>query len=270
MITKMKILGLLALVASGCTTSASVAVCGDGILDPGEGCDDGNNISGDGCSATCTVETVGRSGYITAKWDLTNVAHQHLDCPGGFDTAALYSQEVDASFNNVGAPVIDLFNSTDFTGRTAALSPTTYYSWVSIANTNNSSQYATSTEAFVDLTAADKTYSADILEDGGYFQFQWALTLGGNPTTCAAQANVKGIESVSTDTANSSNFASDIFPCADHVGITSGFSAGMYTVSIDALNASNQAIGTPVNLTNKTITAPNKVTNLGTVTIPLD
>jgi cysteine-rich repeat protein len=31
--------------------------CGDGIVDPGEGCDDGNTVSGDGCSATCTVET---------------------------------------------------------------------------------------------------------------------------------------------------------------------------------------------------------------------
>ncbi len=31
-------------------------VCGNGIVDPGEQCDDGNNISGDGCSATCQKE----------------------------------------------------------------------------------------------------------------------------------------------------------------------------------------------------------------------
>jgi cysteine-rich repeat protein len=30
--------------------------CGDGQLQPGEGCDDQNRTSGDGCSATCTVE----------------------------------------------------------------------------------------------------------------------------------------------------------------------------------------------------------------------
>ena len=30
--------------------------CGDGHLDSGEQCDDGNTTSGDGCSATCTVE----------------------------------------------------------------------------------------------------------------------------------------------------------------------------------------------------------------------
>ena len=30
--------------------------CGDGVLDPAEGCDDGNTVSGDGCSETCAVE----------------------------------------------------------------------------------------------------------------------------------------------------------------------------------------------------------------------
>lgn len=37
--------------SEGCT-----AVCGDGILDTAEGCDDGNVANGDGCSSTCTVE----------------------------------------------------------------------------------------------------------------------------------------------------------------------------------------------------------------------
>ena len=32
-------------------------VCGDGHLDAGEECDDGNLVNGDGCSSTCTVET---------------------------------------------------------------------------------------------------------------------------------------------------------------------------------------------------------------------
>lgn len=32
------------------------SVCGNGILESGEQCDDGNTISGDGCSATCDIE----------------------------------------------------------------------------------------------------------------------------------------------------------------------------------------------------------------------
>ncbi|AKT39081.1 uncharacterized protein CMC5_032280 [Chondromyces crocatus] len=41
----------------GCQSDCSdVALCGNGIVNPGETCDDGNTSSGDGCSATCAVE----------------------------------------------------------------------------------------------------------------------------------------------------------------------------------------------------------------------
>ncbi|MDC0670774.1 hypothetical protein [Nannocystis radixulma] len=33
------------------------AICGDGVIGAGEGCDDGNSEDGDGCSAECSVET---------------------------------------------------------------------------------------------------------------------------------------------------------------------------------------------------------------------
>ncbi len=36
----------------------AAGICGDGFVDPGEGCDDGNNLDGDGCSATCQPEVV--------------------------------------------------------------------------------------------------------------------------------------------------------------------------------------------------------------------
>jgi len=35
---------------------APTAICGNGVVDPGEECDDGNLLDGDGCSANCTVE----------------------------------------------------------------------------------------------------------------------------------------------------------------------------------------------------------------------
>jgi cysteine-rich repeat protein len=43
----------------------SAAVCGDGVKDDGEECDDGNVVAHDGCSATCTVEApVCGNGYV--------------------------------------------------------------------------------------------------------------------------------------------------------------------------------------------------------------
>jgi cysteine-rich repeat protein len=45
--------------SASCTTETPPpphACCGDGHLDAGEQCDDGNTTNGDGCSATCTIE----------------------------------------------------------------------------------------------------------------------------------------------------------------------------------------------------------------------
>ncbi len=41
-----------------------VPACGDGILDANEDCDDGNTVSGDGCSAICTTESCAGADYI--------------------------------------------------------------------------------------------------------------------------------------------------------------------------------------------------------------
>lgn len=38
------------------TCSATLALCGNGILDLGEACDDGNLNANDGCSAQCKIE----------------------------------------------------------------------------------------------------------------------------------------------------------------------------------------------------------------------
>jgi cysteine-rich repeat protein len=44
----------------GCNANcSSTEACGDGVLDAGESCDDGNTLAGDCCSAACAVETAG-------------------------------------------------------------------------------------------------------------------------------------------------------------------------------------------------------------------
>jgi cysteine-rich repeat protein len=42
--------------AADCTIEGGGPFCGDGNLDAGEDCDDNNNVGGDGCAADCTVE----------------------------------------------------------------------------------------------------------------------------------------------------------------------------------------------------------------------
>lgn len=207
---------------------------------------------------------------ITAHWDIKTVNNMSADCPPTYDTAALYSQEIDANFNNVGPPTIDLFNCDAFTANSAPLNPTTYYSWIAIETHDGSQTYASTVSAFVDLTTTDKTFTADIYTDGGYFQMAWQLTQASNgaPVLCADDPAIDGVESVSTS--SSQQLIVDQFKCTDHYGVTSVLPEGTYTVSIDAFDSNMAALGKSDTLTNKTIAGPNKVTDLHTITIPID
>ncbi len=61
------------------TPSPTGPRCGNGALEVGETCDDGNTASGDGCSATCTADGAPKSaqmcpGQPVAVWKATPVA----------------------------------------------------------------------------------------------------------------------------------------------------------------------------------------------------
>ncbi|HEY5923264.1 MAG TPA: DUF4215 domain-containing protein [Kofleriaceae bacterium] len=255
-----------------CATEMAQVVCGDNVISPPtETCDDGNQVAGDGCSATCMTEPA-RDAVLTAFWQLKNIANnQQTGCPVGYDTAAVYSQPVNAMGQPAGSPIIDLFNCGTNMGMTAPLPAARYQVWIEITNTNNTSVYAKSLSAIVDLTTSDKTFSAQILNDGGYFELSWLLrgAQSNNALTCAQAGAGGGLEAIGTDISNPSNSASDLWNCEDGSGITGGFLAATYTMSIAALNTSQQSIGTAPTLTNRVINNRNAVTDLGTVTIPI-
>jgi len=54
--------------------------CGDGHLDPGEQCDDGNNVSGDGCSATCHTEGGGGGGGGGGGFVFLTISNLNVKC----------------------------------------------------------------------------------------------------------------------------------------------------------------------------------------------
>lgn len=88
-------------------SGASAPPCGNGVLDEGEACDDGNAASGDGCSATCKVEgAVGacpgaaipltspsaskRVGTISGDTTASGSSFDSATCGGGNGKDAVY------------------------------------------------------------------------------------------------------------------------------------------------------------------------------------
>lgn len=254
-------------------TIVAAATCGDGTVNQAsEQCDDGtaNGTSGAHCSASCSSQA-----YTTANWTIKQVNGTVLSCPTGYDTAALYSQAVDSQGNPIGTCTtasatcfIDLFNCVDGTGTSSALPTGQWLTWLNITSHDGTMIYAQSTTAIVDNTTQDQTFTADIYDDGGYFQWAWTLigATTANPLMCSDVPNQNGAEIISTVTGGSAA-SSDIFNCTDGQGITSVLPAGSYTCAFDIINNSNQSLGNGAPKANQIIVAPNKITDLGSVTI---
>lgn len=71
----------------GCSAQCTTEFCGDGILSPGEQCDDGNLLNGDGCSATCEFEA-GGEGCTPGYWRQEHHADSY---PEGYSPDDLFS-----------------------------------------------------------------------------------------------------------------------------------------------------------------------------------
>lgn len=225
-----------------------------------------------GCIITTEDDVPADAAFITADWTFRNVATQsNTGCPAGFGTVALHNQEVDIDNRPIpGTEVIDLFDCIDGRHESAPLDPVVYETWLEVTSAGGGSVYAESLSAIVDVRDVDKTFSATILNDGGYFQFAWNLrgAQSGAPLQCRDVANLDGVEIHST-VAGTMNAVTDQFDCENGIDITGGLLAGAYNVSINAFNDVQGGLGTPVNMNNRTIKDRNGVTDLGTVTLPI-
>jgi len=245
---------------------APLARCGDGNVDPNEQCDDGNEIAGDGCTL-CMVDSE-RKASIEATWALRTVANTDADCPSGFDTAAVTAQPVDDQGAPNGTATTEKFTCADKMATTMALKAQPYLATVAIQNQSGSSVFATSLPMMVDLSdATNKPLDTSFLTDGGKFQLAWKLVKMSDSSVvpCTAVDTMARVRvSVTGPQAGNTQFQ-----CANGMAITGAFIAGTYTVSVAVLNNVFSNQGQAPDLTNQVIVAPDGLTDLGTVTIPV-
>ncbi len=253
----------------GCSASCVIEpFCGDGAIDPGETCDDGANVPSDGCSVECRIEL---RHATTARWSFRNAGSSTaLACPVGFDTVAVHSQAVNDGDAPIGAAVVDLYSCSTMFGTTAPLYEGRYRTFLSVTNAAGTQTYATTESRIVDLRTTNADYTAAIVVDGGYFKLAWTLigAMSNTALTCST-AGATGISVLSTDVGSPTTFFDDVFECGAGVGVTGALPNGTYTVSVSAIDGDDLAVGTAPTLTSKVIQGPNKVTDLGSVMIPI-
>ncbi len=171
-----------------------------------------------------------------------------------------------------GTPVIDLFDCSADMGTTAELPAAMYTARVAITNATMSQAFSTSLAQPIDLSdATNKPLAASFVTDGGYFQLAWKLVKMSDPATevpCSAVSDMSRIKVLASNP-DPSLSASTSFPCDGGSTVTSAFIAGTYTVTISALTNLFANKGSAPALTGQVVTAPDGLTDLGTVTIPI-
>ncbi len=208
-------------------------------------------------------------GRITVNWSFKELAtNSILPCPTGFNTAAFYAYPVDSTGSRVGDPIIDLYQCAAGSG-TSDYPIGRYEVYLEITNGTNTGLYAQSLSTIVDIVPDDATFTTTIIDDGGFFIFDWELRgqTSGTVLSCA-QANTARVD-IGVTVAGTTEGTNDTFPCENRTGVTGGLIADTYTVTVAALNTANLSVGTAPSLTNKVIAAPNKVTDLGLIMIPI-
>ncbi len=106
--------------AYSCSEEA-LPVCGDGMMGPGEMCDDGNTANGDGCSNSCQIET----GYrCTSPMPGSNGMNVMND--GSFEAGAFGGTWNEFS-SNFGSPICDV--GTCGTGTGTGPSDGLFWTW---------------------------------------------------------------------------------------------------------------------------------------------
>jgi cysteine-rich repeat protein len=101
-----------------CDSNCTVPACGNGIEDPGEECDDGNPIDGDACDHNCTTPRCG-NGVITAPEACEpGVAETTCDCQSYCDEKCQCAERHSCQCQGQGGPLPDngrlTFRSTGF------------------------------------------------------------------------------------------------------------------------------------------------------------
>jgi hypothetical protein len=224
-------------------------------------------------STGCIITSESTDAVVTARWSFTHFADGSArSCPVGYTRTTVYAQPWDPIENRLfGTVIADVFNCSDASGTTDPLDGI-FLVWVQVEK-ENGDVYARSKSIFLDTEVdGDVTLDFPILDDAGNFFLTWDLVDAQNnaPLTCktAGVTGNSGVETVATIVGTSFMLV-DKFDCNDYFGTTSPLIAGNYTVSVDAF-VNNAAVGVAPALTNKRISSPNGLTDLGHIVIPID
>jgi hypothetical protein len=197
-------------------------------------------------------------GHVTATWHLVSVAGGTASCPPGFGSAAV-EVDKDPTFAACSAGTV---TSQSIYGR--GLGNDVFVEIVSDDHATPLARSPSSGENHMELEfAGDETFDGEILIDGGYFQLGWNLTA----PTCADAGVVEiavGTTPIASPVGTVTRFA------CDDQSARVALPPGRYYVTVSAVNAQHQVVGTR-SVGEQVIADPSMlvpISDLGLISIP--
>lgn len=214
---------------------------------------------------------------ITAEWSFhsvnpTGALSPENPCPAAYPAVALHTTEVDSTFRLIpGTETVDVFDCDVHRDFSDPLLPGVYQASLSVTSDGGSLVYADTIPVIVDVTASDKSFTAKVVDNGGYFKVGWDLRdiTTGAALTCRDVSRLDGVE-INTTLVNATSGTTDQFDCERGFDFTRAVMTGTYTVDVNAFEdqlPEDVLVGEPATLTNKVVFDRNKVTDLGIVTL---
>lgn len=158
----------------------AAALCGDGLPDPGEACDDSNMADGDGCSALCRVETGFHCTPALAAPIDNAIANGDFESPPGVDPA----WSVDSTL--FGTPLC----TQSACGHDALLRPAAGSGWLWLGGALSPETASVTQEVLLEPT--DTALEFDLLQDTCDSSADTlTLSLDGNPVWTATGGDAR-------------------------------------------------------------------------------
>jgi cysteine-rich repeat protein len=133
----------------GCAAELPPSDCGNGKLDQGEQCDDGNDFINDGCSNTCQVES---------GWECTDPGTPGSISDPGFEAGTPNPYWVEISNNPIGTPICEVA----VCGKAGGTGPSEGRFWVNLGSIKTYQEGSVSQSIVIPSSVSTLTFDLEI------------------------------------------------------------------------------------------------------------